>query len=202
MFGYPATVRKRTTMTLAKWWKMYRAHTPYLQNLAIKVLSLICSSSGCKRNWSSFEHIHLKKRSKLEHQKLQKLVYVKYTQALQERYECRDLSILFNEWIVGELDGDGEDVEDELVFDDDVLTWRGVASATRAGKPLKYTRKQTQMQRAAVAYTSKKEKGKEVIKDEDEDESIQDEGEKEYNSSSNGSDEDNDMELQEDKENY
>ncbi|RDY06914.1 hypothetical protein CR513_09037, partial [Mucuna pruriens] len=111
----------------AEWWKMYGAHTLHLQNIIIKVLSLTCSSSGCERNWSTFEHIHSKKRSKLEHQKLQDLVYVKYNQALHERYEYRDPIALndideSNEWIVGELDGEGEDVEDELVFDDDVLT--------------------------------------------------------------------------------
>ncbi|RDY09070.1 hypothetical protein CR513_06615, partial [Mucuna pruriens] len=71
-------------------------------------------SSGCERNWSTFEHIH-SKRSKLEHQKLQDLVYVKYNQALHERYECRDLVDPIalndiddsNEWIVGELDEEG-----------------------------------------------------------------------------------------------
>ncbi|RDY12113.1 hypothetical protein CR513_03138, partial [Mucuna pruriens] len=89
---------------IPEWWKMYGAHTPHLQNLTIK--------------------IHLKKRNRLEHQKLQELIY-----------------------IVRELGGDGEDVEDEMVFDD-VLTGRNVANATETAKPLKYTRKQTQIQRA------------------------------------------------------
>ncbi|RDY06062.1 Transcription factor GTE1, partial [Mucuna pruriens] len=40
----------------------------------------------------------------------------------------------------------------ELVFDDDVLTWRDVASATRASEPLKYTRRQTQMQRTVNIF--------------------------------------------------
>ncbi|RDX64056.1 hypothetical protein CR513_57432, partial [Mucuna pruriens] len=188
MFGFLAAVRKRTTMAPTEWWKMYGAHTPHLQNLDIKVLSLTCSSPECGRNWSTFEHIHSKKRM-LEHQKLQDLVYVKYNQALHERYECRDLIDpialkdidVSNEWIVRKLDGDGEDAEDDLVFDD-------VASAIGTTKPLKYTRRQTQMQRAVVASTSKKEKGKEVVEEEDEDESSQDEGEEEYNSSSNESD--------------
>ncbi|RDX86760.1 hypothetical protein CR513_31870, partial [Mucuna pruriens] len=68
---------------------------------------------------------------------------------------------------VGELDEEGEDAEDELVFDDDVLTWRDVASATGAAEPLKYTRRQTQMQRTVVASTSNKEKGKGVVEEED-----------------------------------
>ncbi|RDX76559.1 hypothetical protein CR513_43432, partial [Mucuna pruriens] len=138
--------------------------------------------------------IHSKKRSRLEHQKLQDLVYVKYNQALHERYECRDLIDHIalndiddnNEWIMGELDGEGEDAEDELVFDDDVLTWRDVASATRAAEPLKFNN----------------EKGKRVVEEEDADELSQDEGEEEYNSSCNESDEDNDIELEDGKEDY
>ncbi|RDX66743.1 hypothetical protein CR513_54459, partial [Mucuna pruriens] len=128
--------------------------------------------------------------------------------ALHECYECRDLTDPIalkdidgsNELIMGELNGEGEDAEDELVFDDDVLTWRDVVSATGAVEPLKYTRRKTQMQRTMVASTSNKEKGKGVVEVEDEDESSQDEGEEEYNSSCNGSDEDNDMELEEDEE--
>ncbi|RDY03700.1 hypothetical protein CR513_12677, partial [Mucuna pruriens] len=126
MFGYPAAVRKRTTMALR-----------------------------CEHNWNTFEHV---------------------------------------------IDDSNELIVGELVFDDDVLTWRDVARATRAAEPLKYTRRQTQIQRTVVAFTSKKEKGKEVVEEEDEDESSQDEGEEEYNFNCNGSDEYNDMELEEDEE--
>ncbi|RDX57727.1 hypothetical protein CR513_63009, partial [Mucuna pruriens] len=109
--------------------------------------------------------IHSKKRSRLEHQKLQDLVCVKYNQALHERYEYRDLIDPIalkniddnNEWRVEELDGESEDAEDELVYDGDVLTWRDIASATRTTEPLKYTRRQTQMQSTMVASTSNKE---------------------------------------------
>ncbi|KAL2342313.1 hypothetical protein Fmac_003598 [Flemingia macrophylla] len=84
-FDIPPTMRARTKMAPAEWWKMYGGHTPQLQIIAIKVLSLTCNSSGCERNWSTFEHIHSKKRSKLEHQKLQDLVFIKYNQALNLR---------------------------------------------------------------------------------------------------------------------
>ncbi|RDX89127.1 hypothetical protein CR513_29184, partial [Mucuna pruriens] len=155
MFGYLAAVRKRMTMIPVERWKMYGAHTLDLQNLAIKVLCLTCSLSRCDHNWSTFEHIHSKKRSRLEYQKLQELVYVKYNQALQERYECRDLinPIVLNdiddnnEWIVGELDVDGEDVENELVFDDDNLTWRDVA---RRKKEKKWWKKRTKMNKVKM----------------------------------------------------
>ncbi|CAL9083741.1 unnamed protein product, partial [Musa acuminata var. zebrina] len=54
--------------------------TPNLQKFAVKVLSLTCSASGCERNWSVFEHIHSKRRNRLEHQRLHDLVYIKYNQ--------------------------------------------------------------------------------------------------------------------------
>jgi hypothetical protein len=57
-----------------------------LQHLAIQVLSQTCSSSGCERNWRMFEHIHSKKRNRLEHQKLNDLVYVHSNLRLKQKY--------------------------------------------------------------------------------------------------------------------
>jgi hypothetical protein len=57
-----------------------------LQHLAIRVLSQTCSSSGCERNLSIFEHIHSKKRNRLEHQKLNDLIYVHCNLRLKEKY--------------------------------------------------------------------------------------------------------------------
>ncbi|KAL9661820.1 hypothetical protein QQ045_026648 [Rhodiola kirilowii] len=51
--------------------------------------SQTCSSSDCERNWSVFEHIHSKKRNRLEHQKLNDLVYVRYNLRLQQRKQLR-----------------------------------------------------------------------------------------------------------------
>ncbi|RDX62289.1 hypothetical protein CR513_59399, partial [Mucuna pruriens] len=80
------------------------------------------------------------------------------------------------------------------LFSEDEL--RDVASATGAAEPLKYTRRQTQMQRTVIASTSNKEKGEGVVEEEDADELSQDEGEEEYNSNCNESDEDNDIKLE------
>lgn len=72
---------------LDEWWRTYGNSAPNLQKLAIRVLSQTCSSSGCERNQSIFEHIHSKKRNRLEHQRLNDLVYVHYNLRLQQRYE-------------------------------------------------------------------------------------------------------------------
>ncbi|XLV02478.1 hypothetical protein S245_016815, partial [Arachis hypogaea] len=82
--GRPSAIRERTTVMPDQWWESYGCGAPNLQKLAIRVLSQTCSSSGCERNWSIFEHIHSKKRNRLEHQKLNDLVYVHYNLRLQQ----------------------------------------------------------------------------------------------------------------------
>ncbi|XP_027941001.1 uncharacterized protein LOC114194784 [Vigna unguiculata] len=52
--------------TPADWWESYGDEYPELQKIAIHVLSLTCSSSGCERNWSSFEMVHTKRRNRLK----------------------------------------------------------------------------------------------------------------------------------------
>ena len=101
--------------------------------------------------------IHSKKRSRLDHQKLQDLVYVKYNQDLLDRFECHDVIHPIalndiddnNEWLLGELEG--EEAVNDLVFDDDDdLNQLDVAEAIGAGEPLKNTRSQTQVNKAAA----------------------------------------------------
>ncbi|XP_059654196.1 uncharacterized protein LOC132300907 [Cornus florida] len=92
---------------------------------AIKVLSLTCSSSGCERNWSVFEHLHNKKRNRLVQTTLNDLVFIKYNRALRRRYNMRDTldPILLddidesNEWLTGRMDD--SDAEHDLVYEDD-----------------------------------------------------------------------------------
>ena len=57
LFGNPLAIRHRKTKAPAEWWSCYGSSTPTLQRFAIKILSLTCSSSGCERNWSTFEHV-------------------------------------------------------------------------------------------------------------------------------------------------
>ncbi|XP_059659121.1 uncharacterized protein LOC132305503 [Cornus florida] len=64
LFGNPFAIRQRSTRGPANWWETYGKPTKLLQKFAIKVLSLTCSSFGCERNWSVFEHLHNKKRNR------------------------------------------------------------------------------------------------------------------------------------------
>ncbi|KAM0033383.1 putative HAT dimerization domain, ribonuclease H-like superfamily [Helianthus debilis subsp. tardiflorus] len=151
IFGYPMAKKMRAKLAPAEWWMQYGASTPALKKFAIKVLSLTCSSSGCERNWSVFEHLHSKKRNRLEQSKLNDLVYIKYNRALRRRYDMRDTidPIILddgnlqdpNEWLKGALEGLEEDEENALVHEGEDLTYGDVATAVGARGPLHYTRR-------------------------------------------------------------
>ncbi|GKA55369.1 putative reverse transcriptase domain-containing protein, partial [Tanacetum coccineum] len=51
----------------ANWWGTFGGATPNLKNVAMRILSLTSSSSGCERNWSTFEGFdHLKMEMEME----------------------------------------------------------------------------------------------------------------------------------------
>ncbi|KAL4561520.1 hypothetical protein LXL04_033687 [Taraxacum kok-saghyz] len=110
-FGRASAIASRTTMRPDEWWRLFGGDVPMLQKFAIRILSQTASSSGCERNWSVFERIHTKKRNRLEHQRLNDLVFVHYNLRLQNRlkvdkrsydpidYECIDKTDF---WVVEE----------------------------------------------------------------------------------------------------
>lgn len=73
-FGRNSAIHNCSHMPPNEWWSIYGTNTPNLKKLVIRVLSQTCIFSGCERNWSIFEHIHSKKRNRLEHQRLNDLV--------------------------------------------------------------------------------------------------------------------------------
>ncbi|XP_074375325.1 uncharacterized protein LOC141717112 [Apium graveolens] len=83
LFGISMARRQRSSKSPAEWWISYGGCVPDLQKLAIKIHSFTCSSSGCERNWSTFQHLHSKKRNRLAQQRLNDLVFVKYNRALR-----------------------------------------------------------------------------------------------------------------------
>ncbi|XP_020243725.1 uncharacterized protein LOC109821983 [Asparagus officinalis] len=112
-----------------------------MQNMAMKLLNLTSSSSGCERNWSTFEGIHTKKRNRLESKRLEELVYVKFNSKLNQkkrRGENKNLLLSTDRskaraWI---LEGAGSDDEEE-VHPGSGLTWRmveGISGAAEAAE--------------------------------------------------------------------
>ena len=78
---------------------------------------------------STYLQLHTKKRIRLAQSRLNDLVFVKSNRALKRRREentSRDPILLkeideSNEWLLGRMEGDSD--EDDLVFEDDTLTW-------------------------------------------------------------------------------
>ncbi|GAV92759.1 DUF659 domain-containing protein/Dimer_Tnp_hAT domain-containing protein, partial [Cephalotus follicularis] len=78
-FGRDIAIKLSNTMQPDEWWRLFGHSAPNLQKVAIQLLSQTSSSSGCERNWSVFKRIHTKKRNRLEHQRLNDLVFVTLT---------------------------------------------------------------------------------------------------------------------------
>jgi len=57
LFGMEYAKECRKALNPGEWWEMFGDATPELKRFAIRILSLTCSSSGCERNWSSFEMV-------------------------------------------------------------------------------------------------------------------------------------------------
>ncbi|CAN6454081.1 unnamed protein product [Victoria cruziana] len=85
VIGRDTTIRCRTSMRPDLWWSSFEMEMPNLKMLAIRILSQTCSATGCERNWSVFEQIHSKKRNRLEHKRLNDLVFIKYNMKLRQR---------------------------------------------------------------------------------------------------------------------
>ncbi|XP_065626514.1 uncharacterized protein LOC136066320 [Quercus suber] len=84
-FGTQLAQESAKTSQPDEWWKLFGSCAPTLQKFAIRILSQTAASSGCERNWSAFEQIHTKRRNRLEHQRLNDLVFVHYNYRLKER---------------------------------------------------------------------------------------------------------------------
>ncbi|XP_023758229.1 uncharacterized protein LOC111906691 [Lactuca sativa] len=174
IFGNPIAKKMRVKIALAEWWMQYGASALTLKKCAVKVLSLTCSSSGCEKNWSVFEHLHSKKRNRLEQQKLNDLVYIKYNRALRRWYNMRDMidPIILDdanvldptEWLMG---GEEEE-EDAPVFEGENLTWGQVADAVGACEPPYSTRSRN---RGAIDKSASSSRGRCLI-DEDDDNNL------------------------------
>ncbi|KAL5698031.1 hypothetical protein ACHQM5_029119 [Ranunculus cassubicifolius] len=109
------------------WWESYGMDAPNLRRVAIRILSQTCSTSGCERNWSTFDQIYTKKRNKLKQEKVATLVFIHYNLRLRERHLRRHGSsydpinlnnILLNdysdEWISGNNSEDVPADEDPI----------------------------------------------------------------------------------------
>ncbi|XP_076885616.1 uncharacterized protein LOC143535173 [Bidens hawaiensis] len=106
----------------SEWWRLFGGDYPKMQTFAVRILSQTPFSLGCERNWSVFERIHTKRRNRLEHERLNDLVYVHYNLRLQNRlkyakrsYDPVDYeSINHTEFWVVEEEPEGELNNDDI----------------------------------------------------------------------------------------
>jgi hypothetical protein len=145
---------------------------------------------------------------------LQDLVFIKYNQNLKERFDSDDLIDpvvmdddfdTHNLWLLGGEDEAKLELENDMVFDGDDLSWLDVEAASGAAEPLVNTRSQAALQKKATApppppppsSSRSKAKAKEVVVIDDEfgdqeyigeDEEDEEDGEDEEDASVEGSD--------------
>ncbi|KAL0916057.1 hypothetical protein M5K25_013539 [Dendrobium thyrsiflorum] len=77
-----STIAKRSPV---EWWIQFGDSTPELQSFAIRVLGLTCSSSGCERNWSTYNQVQTKRRNRLSTLRMNSLVYIMHNKRLRDR---------------------------------------------------------------------------------------------------------------------
>ncbi|TVU06739.1 hypothetical protein EJB05_49967, partial [Eragrostis curvula] len=134
----------------AGWWATYGCHTPTLQRMAIRILSLTASASGCERNWSTFEGIHTKKRNRLDVNRLENLVYVQFNARLMEKQEknkeknnqidvlVANDAIHVQDWLIEEAYGPEYPVNvdnDDIIDVETGLAWSMEDEVTEPNRP-------------------------------------------------------------------
>ncbi|WOK95129.1 hypothetical protein Cni_G03836 [Canna indica] len=84
-FGTDLALSTRMNLDPAAWWQQHGINCLELQHIAVRILSQSCTSFGCEHNWSTFDHIHSTRRSRLAQKKLNDFAFVHYNLRLRER---------------------------------------------------------------------------------------------------------------------
>ena len=83
------TANEQIRLQAIKSWEMFGFCTPNLRRIAIHVLSQGTCASPCERNLSTFSLIHTKRRNRLTHAHVEKLVYIHANHRLIRRFKER-----------------------------------------------------------------------------------------------------------------
>nr|KAJ0212183.1 hypothetical protein LSAT_V11C400224240 [Lactuca sativa] len=133
MIEHYSSVATVNGLTLMDQLKLFREHEEITWRRCSGIAK-ICNSnlsqttyfSGCEWNWSVFERIHTKRRNRLEHQRLNDLVYVHYNLCLQNRlkdhkksYDPIDYESInkIEFWVVDEISEDDEEDDDGVALE-------------------------------------------------------------------------------------
>ena len=69
-------LRDRGATKPGAWWATHGETCPPLQELSMRILSQVTSSSCCERNWSTYGNLYSLKKSRLEQSRAESMVYV------------------------------------------------------------------------------------------------------------------------------
>ncbi|XP_077227196.1 uncharacterized protein LOC143860435 [Tasmannia lanceolata] len=153
----PFSFLKNQELLDVAWWNQFGNDVPDLQSFAVRILSQTCSATGCERNWSTFEHIHSARRNRLEHQRLNDLLFVYYNLKFRERDLNRRSSTSSDPVSIDHLDvmmdwiAEDEYViltSDDIGWDADLLELLGPTTTTQTLKTLLLEMVVTAMMRA------------------------------------------------------
>ncbi|GBG88090.1 hypothetical protein CBR_g46579 [Chara braunii] len=112
IFGDPEVQRRGSMDSALDWWEDHGRGHPALQRLALQIPSMWTASSPAERNWSTLALVHTKDRNKLEHERVEKLVYLHWNL----RYKGRVQGTATNKsgWLgLTNIETDAGDVDNE-----------------------------------------------------------------------------------------
>ncbi|XP_077243166.1 uncharacterized protein LOC143883731 [Tasmannia lanceolata] len=132
MFGMKLAIRNRTKLGPVAWWNQFGCDVEELQTFAIRILSQACSATGCEKNWSTFKHIHSAKRNRLEHQRLDDLVFVHYNLKIRQSDFLRKSSTTSDPLSIDHLDVimDWVAEEEDVIFTPEDIGWENLEAPT------------------------------------------------------------------------
>ena len=90
--------RQRTRQLPHVWWEMFGGDCPELQEIAIKLLSQVVSSSSAERNWWDHKHTKDELSARISHDTLEKLCYVKAIKRAKDSKAVESYREQIQEW--------------------------------------------------------------------------------------------------------
>ncbi|GAB4826523.1 hypothetical protein Ancab_039985 [Ancistrocladus abbreviatus] len=105
------STRARWEMDAKSWWLLYGVYTPKLQDLVVRLLGQVSSSSCYERNWSTYSFLHSLRRNKITPQRVEDLVFVHTNLRLLAR---RSPSYMEGDDKLWDIAGDSSDPMDDV----------------------------------------------------------------------------------------
>uniref|UniRef100_A0A8R7PTT7 HAT C-terminal dimerisation domain-containing protein n=1 Tax=Triticum urartu TaxID=4572 RepID=A0A8R7PTT7_TRIUA len=136
MFGKVAATKAITNgnYNAGEWWATYGLQTPTLMHMALRILNLTTSSSGCERNWSVFEQVDANRRNKLDVRHRDDLVYIQFNGRFLDKRKKYSSTC---DVLLGEDASTAKDWICEDAYDDEEMGATGVDNTTEPRRSLR-----------------------------------------------------------------